>query len=398
MSGPLIPYIKIPEIPLGLPKPFNSIKPFGVLVASAVYIGSIIAVRRATQRGLSADKMNSFILYVVGIGFIGAHVLDAIFYTPEKVIADPTYLIRFWDGLSSFGGFIGAITGVFVFKWRKNERDVMPYMDTVCSAFPLSWVIGRAGCATVHDHPGRETASWMGVQYPEFHTDVMIKSKEFGLLYDPTLTMGRFDLGLTEMVLAIPLAVTFMILWQVKPRNYGFWAGWQCIAYAPVRFVLDFLRVGSTGAHEGDPRYLGLTPAQYACFGFVAIGVIVLKMSKRYPAPATWAEQRAINAENEEIERLAAEMEEEEADRPRKKGAAPVAAKKKVVAEKQRRVKRADDDAKVEDEKAQPDDSEEARPERESEPPAAEDAPPPPKKKKKKKPDVEKSEPKEDDE
>jgi phosphatidylglycerol:prolipoprotein diacylglycerol transferase len=216
------------------------------------------------------------------------------------VLADPTYLIRFWDGLSSFGGFIGAITGVFVFKWRKKERDVMPYMDTVCSAFPLAWVIGRAGCATVHDHPGRETSSWMGVQFPEFHTDVMIKSKEFGLLYDPTLTVGRFDLGLTEMVLAIPLAVAFMILWQIKPRNYGFWAGWQCIAYAPVRFVLDFLRVESAGTHEGDPRYLGLTPAQYACFGFIAIGIIVLKISKQYPAPRPGPSSAALIADQED--------------------------------------------------------------------------------------------------
>lgn len=395
MSGPLIPYIKIPEIPLGLPKPFNSIKPFGVLVASAVYIGSILAVRRASQRGLSADKMNSFILYVVGIGFIGAHVLDAIFYTPEKVLADPLYLIRFWDGLSSFGGFIGAITGVFVFKWRKGERDVMPYMDTVCSAFPLSWVIGRAGCATVHDHPGRETSSWMGVQFPEFHTDVMIKSKEFGLLYDPTLTMGRFDLGLTEMVLAIPLAVTFMILWQIKPRPFGFWAGWQCIAYAPVRFVLDFLRVENVGTHEGDPRYLGLTPAQYACFGFIAIGIIVLKMSKKYPAPATWAEQRALIAENEEIERIAAEMEEEEDARPRKKS--PVVAKKAAVADKQRRVKKPDADSeKADTEKA---DSEKA--DKSEEPSDSAEAPALPKKKKKKKPAEpapEKSEPKDDEE
>ncbi len=341
VSGPLIPYIKLPEIPLGLPTPFNSIKPFGLLVAAAVYIGSLIAVRRATQRGLSPDKMNSFILYVVGIGFIGAHVIDAIFYTPEKVLADPTYLIRFWEGLSSFGGFVGAITGVFVFKWRKDEPDVMPYMDTVCSAFPLAWVIGRAGCAVVHDHPGRETTSWMGVQFPEFHTDVMIKSKELGLLYDPTLTMGRFDLGLTEMVLAIPLAVTFMILWQIKPRPFGFWAGWQCIAYAPVRFGLDFLRVESIGNHEGDARYLGLTPAQYACFGFIAIGIIVLRMSKRYPAPASWAEQRALIADQEEIERIATEMEHEQPRETKSTPArTPVIAKKKVVGEKQRRVKR----------------------------------------------------------
>jgi len=340
VSGPLIPYINIPEIPLGLPSPFNSIKPFGVLVASAVYIGSILAVKRATQRGLSADKMNSFILYVVGIGFIGAHLLDAIFYTPEKVLADPLYLVKFWEGLSSFGGFIGAITGVFVFKWRKGERDVMPYMDTVCSAFPLAWVIGRAGCATVHDHPGRETMSWAGVQFPEFHPNLIWNAeakRQIGFLYDPTLTVGRFDLGLTEMVLAIPLALTFMILWPRKPRPFGFWAGWQCIAYAPVRFILDFLRIEGGGAHEGDPRYLGLTPAQYACFGFVAIGIYVLRMSKNYPAPATWAEQRAIIAERDRLELLALELEDDE---PRPKKAATLAAKKKSVDAKQRRVKR----------------------------------------------------------
>jgi hypothetical protein len=183
------------------------------------------------------------------------------------------------------------------------------------------------------------------------------------------------------MVLAIPLAVAFMILWQIKPRPFGFWAGWQCIAYAPVRFVLDFLRVENVGSHEGDPRYLGLTPAQYACFGFIGIGLLVLRMSKNYPAPATWAEQRALVAEQEEIERLAAEMEADEDEPAAKK---PVAAKKKVVAEKQRRVKRA-----KADEKDEPADSDEARPEAESEPPPAKQEAAAPIKKKKKKPPVE---------
>jgi phosphatidylglycerol:prolipoprotein diacylglycerol transferase len=300
--GPQLPYIKIPEIPLPLPSPFNSIKPFGLLVATGVYLGSIVALRNARQRGLDLAKMNSFIFWVVGIGFIGAHVLDAVFYTPERIARDPLYLLQIWAGLSSYGGFIGAVLGALLYKFVKNEK-VLPYVDVVCSAFPLAWVFGRMGCSVVHDHPGRITESWLGVQY--FHPDVR-NPEAWGLLWAPDQVTGRFDLGLIEMVLTIPLAVSFAILWKARPRAYGFYAGWQCVLYAPVRFVLDFFRVEEGGAHDGDPRYAGLTPAQWACFGLVALGFYVLRLSKQHPAPAAWSdiapsrdEDDAVDAEAE---------------------------------------------------------------------------------------------------
>lgn len=326
MSGPLIPYIKIPEIPLGLPTPLDSIKPFGVLVATGVYLGTIVATRHAAQRRLDADKMSRFIFHVVGLGFVGAHWFDALFYTPER-LSDPFYLLKFWAGLSSYGGFTGAILGALLFRYRFKE-PVLPLVDTVCSAFPLAWVFGRSGCASVHDHPGSETSSWLGMQY--FHPGVHDRS-QWGLLFDPAQTVGRFDLGFIEMVLTIPLATAFAILWIKKPRAYGFYAGWQCVLYAPVRFVLDFFRIRDGGAHEADPRHLGLTPAQWACFGLVALGFYILHLSKRYPAPASWEALRAQHREEDErlleAERLeagrleagGADTEAADNERPKKK-------------------------------------------------------------------------------
>lgn len=316
MGAPLIPYIKIPEIPLPFPKPFDSIKPFGLLVATGVYLGSVVAIRRARQRGLDLEKMNTFIFYVVGFGFVGAHVFDAIFYTPEKLAEDPFYLIKLWAGLSSYGGFFGAIAGLFIYKYKFKE-NVIGFADTVCSAFPLAWVFGRAGCSSVHDHPGRLTTSALGVQYG--HPDVR-NPDVWGLLSDPGQVLGRFDLGLIEMLLTIPLAVAFHFLWKSKPRPFGFFAGWMSIAYAPVRFVLDFFRIEPgdpvpegvpaealesfrrlLGA-EADPRHFGLTPAQYACFGLLAIGLLLVRFSKSQVTPATWAEVEPYEPPREESE------------------------------------------------------------------------------------------------
>lgn len=273
--APLIPFIKVPEIPLSFlehipllgdfidPAHPPSIKPFGTLVALGVYIGAIVATRHAKERGLDVKKMSEYIFWVVGIGFIGGHVFDAIFYHPARVAREPLYLFKLWDGLSSYGGFVGAMIGAFAWRLYRNEK-ILPYSECINSAFPLAWVFGRAGCATVHDHPGKLSDAWFAVKWP------------LGEGY-----IGRYDLGLIEMVLTIPLAVSFLILWHRRPfRPLGFYTGVMCIAYAPVRFILDFFREQEgAGLIGGDPRYGGLTPAQWASMGLVLLGIFFLRIA-----------------------------------------------------------------------------------------------------------------------
>ncbi|MEZ4299774.1 MAG: prolipoprotein diacylglyceryl transferase [Polyangiaceae bacterium] len=288
MAEPLIPYLDPPEIPLGfllhvpgLGSFFDaahppSIKPFGTLVALGVYIGAVVAKRRAAERKLDPVKMTDLIFWTVAAGFIGGHVLDAIFYHPSRIAHDPTYLLRLWDGLSSYGGFIGALIGAWLWRWIKGHK-ILPYGDVICSALPIGWMFGRAGCAVVHDHPGALSDAWFAVRYP----------------YGPGY-IGRFDLGLYECLLTIPLAVGFAIAWRRDPfRPNGFYAGWMCVAYAPVRFFLDFLRVDARDNPAGDPRYGGLTPAQWACFGLLAVGIYILSLAKKGPRTEPPAETDA---------------------------------------------------------------------------------------------------------
>jgi phosphatidylglycerol:prolipoprotein diacylglycerol transferase len=297
--GPLIPYIKVPELPLAFlahvplldrlfdPRHPPSIKPFGTLVALGVYLGSVIAMHHAKERRIDPKKMSEFIFWVVGIGFVGGHVLDAIFYHPSVLAGDPLYLFKLWAGLSSYGGFIGAIIGAVA--WRMSRKEpILGMCEVINSAFPLAWVFGRSGCATVHDHPGHLSDAWYAVRWPMGNGFV-----------------GRLDLGLIEMALTIPLAVAFLILWKRKPiRPLGFYTGWMCVAYAPVRFVLDFLReTEADNPGGGDPRYGGLTPAQWACFGLLALGLYFLRMAYRggeTPASAPPAGGEAAAEKDEE--------------------------------------------------------------------------------------------------
>ena len=131
-SAPAIPYLQIPEltvIPKGLfgsfPSGPFSIKPFGTLVALGVYVGSILTTRLGKRLGLHERVLTSFAAWVVGIGFLGGHMLDVIFYYPGQVLRDPLSLFRIWEGLSSFGGFSGAIIGGFSWKWR-YKADILP--------------------------------------------------------------------------------------------------------------------------------------------------------------------------------------------------------------------------------------------------------------------------------
>jgi phosphatidylglycerol:prolipoprotein diacylglycerol transferase len=51
------------------------------------------------------------------------------------------------------------------------------------------------------------------------------------------------------------------------------------LLYAPSRFFADFLR--NTDLPDADPRYLGLTPAQYGCIVVLAIGIHFLRKVRR---------------------------------------------------------------------------------------------------------------------
>ena len=138
-----IPWFKLEgwEIPgIGV-----AIQPFGLLVATGVLRGARLAEWRGTRLGMRPDVVSSFVSWVVIIGFVLGHIFDTVFYFPEKIAEDPLVLFKVWSGLSSFGGFFGAVVGAYIWRWRK-KTPIFSVFDQVAFGMPLGWFFGRMGC------------------------------------------------------------------------------------------------------------------------------------------------------------------------------------------------------------------------------------------------------------
>ena len=111
-------------------------------------------------------------------GFLGGHAIDALLYRPMDTLAAPWRLLAIWQSQGSFGGFLGALIAVLL--WRRYQaidgmktplgtlprfvkrpapEPLLPLSDLVLSVFPVAWIFGRAGCAVAHDHPGIRAAT-----------------------------------------------------------------------------------------------------------------------------------------------------------------------------------------------------------------------------------------------
>lgn len=239
----MLPYIEIPPLKIGT---WLSLQPFGILVVAGCIIGWLVTLREARLRGLDTDVVEGVAFWSLLIGFPMASVFDVLFYHPQLLRAEPLALLKFWKYMSSYGGFIGGALGALGYL-AIRRKPILPYLDCLAVGLTVGWLFGRLGCSIVHDHPGVHTDFILGVRFPD------------GV---------RHDLGLYEWLYTILMLVILYAIprWRLPP---GATLTLVCLLYAPVRFLLDFLRAG-------DQLYWGLTPGQYASALATAASLLLL--------------------------------------------------------------------------------------------------------------------------
>ena len=278
----------LPFVELGAKDLFGlPIQPFGIIVATGVLIGAEVMRRYALKRGVDEDDLRSLTGWVVITGFLGAHIFDVLAYERDKLDKDPLLLIKVWDGISSYGGFLGGSMGIAFYMWWKRLTAGM-WLDATGIGLLLGFSIGRIGCTLVHDHIGRATDSMFGVDYPR--TELAARE----VLQEILAGGGHGDkfirchnMAMYELAFLIP--VNALVLWMAFQKKRRWPAGLIAVIitglYAPVRFVLEFWRL-----NQSDERYIGLTFAQwcsFAAFGAAIYGAMTLmKYGKPHPLEA----------------------------------------------------------------------------------------------------------------
>lgn len=232
---------------------------FVVTSTAAAALGLATSAWAACARGERASMGFVAASMALGSGLIGAHLAALLFHSPDGLGERPwVALFSLTYGLSSAGGFLGGALGTLLFA-RLVRRSFAAAAELVLLGLAAAWPLARLGCFLAHDHPGARSEFVLACAYPD------------GL---------RHDLGLYEALLALPVLALCLRAFQ-RRRSDGAVLATFVLAYAPARFLLDFLRIdgddalaaiasGAIAAADVDPRCGGLTFAQWSCLGALA--------------------------------------------------------------------------------------------------------------------------------
>jgi phosphatidylglycerol:prolipoprotein diacylglycerol transferase len=269
----VIPFFELPVLHLFWGQKIDI---FGVLSAAGVMLGAWLGARQAKQYAPGNDEpLKGLVTWAVMFGLFGGHFLHLFAYHPELLTKqDPWVILRFWDGLSSMGGVLGALLGIFIY-FRTIKTPLIPYLDALALGTAPGWMVARIGCFLVHDHPGTKTDFPLAVNFP---------MAGYG--------GPRHDLGLYDVFVLGAISVLLWALATKRPAQ-GRLMGVLAVTYSTCRFFLDFLRASDLGFV--DRRYGGFTPAQFIVVGLFVTGVwlLVRKSEGAGPVPVLVAEKSA---------------------------------------------------------------------------------------------------------
>jgi phosphatidylglycerol:prolipoprotein diacylglycerol transferase len=251
----VLPYFELRAIPIGGGR---SVAAFGVLVAVGVVAGMRFAQSRARKLGIPEGEINAAMAWALISGFLGSHLV-VLATEPRAFEHGLRSLVEFWNGMSAFGGFFGALIGLTI-HFRRRQHWLVE-ADILVQALVLGWIFGRLGCALVHDHIGMLSQFPLAVRFADG---------------------PRHDLGLYEFLYAALVLAPAVVVMNRRPRPAGTTIWVIALLYAPARFLGDFLR--HTDLPAPDARYLGLTPAQYACILLTGIGLALARRRRAQAA------------------------------------------------------------------------------------------------------------------
>ena len=117
---------------------------YGILMSSALAIGTLLAYREAVRQKLDPDQIINLVIIAAPLAFIGARAYYVIFRW-SYYSTNPSEIPAIWHGgLAIHGALIaGVLAGYFFVKWQKLR--FWQIADIVAPSIILGQAIGRWG-------------------------------------------------------------------------------------------------------------------------------------------------------------------------------------------------------------------------------------------------------------
>ena len=260
-----------PELFRILGFPINT---YGVFLALAFLGGILVATRLAERDGLPRERIYDLCLWMLLASLVGSKIL--MFFTEPEYREHPAQLFSL-DFLRSGGVFYGGLIGALVTAYVLMRLYGLPWWNTADACAPgiaLGNVLGRLGCFSAGCCWGEPTNLPWGVRFTQLGHEVTGVPIDARL--HPTQLYESFAM----------LVVFFFLIWLHRRKKFSGQVILAYIAiYAPVRFVIEFVRDDPRGDILGLTTLTGLSTSQIIGL-IVGVGALVLLIIRRRRANA----------------------------------------------------------------------------------------------------------------
>ncbi len=222
-------------------------------------------------------RIDDLLFYgVLGV-VLGGRLGFVLFYQFDKVLADPLFVLRIWEGGMSFhGGLLGVILALWLFA-RRHGIEFFRLSDFVAPLVPVGLGAGRIGNFINGELWGRPTDLPWAFQLPCGRFPEYCTALPYDALWGLPLHPSQLYEALLEGL------VLFIILWwfSSRPRPLMSVSGLFLLCYGMFRFVVEFVR--QPDAHLGFIALDWVTMGQLLSLPMIAGGVLLLGLSHRQP-------------------------------------------------------------------------------------------------------------------
>ena len=149
--------------------PIHGVHWYGLSYAFAFLLAGWMMARwrRAGHTPLRDGLDDSTLMTALMVGVVvGGRLGHVLLYAREAFFADPTLLLRVWEGGMAFhGGLVGATLGALWFA-RSRHRSFLAVGDLVCALAPAGLLLGRLANFINAELIGRPTELAWAVIFP----------------------------------------------------------------------------------------------------------------------------------------------------------------------------------------------------------------------------------------
>ncbi|MCL2324953.1 MAG: prolipoprotein diacylglyceryl transferase [Proteobacteria bacterium] len=273
---------------------------YGVLFALALAVGYITLRWRYRDENEDPEKATN-LTYALMIGIVfGARLGHCLFYEPERYLANPIEIFKFWQGgLASHGAATGLILVCLVYDWFFRRTPARVTLDRMALTIPFAMICVRLG--------NFFNSEIVGAPVDPNHPLAFIFVRHGR---DGIDNIARYPSQLFEVAMGL---VAFLILYGAyfyykktkKDRPLGLLSSLILIAYFCMRFFVEYFKERQEGELETGLHMGQILSIPFATLGFIGLAMClfgpwkkqnVLQFTKRFqlPAPASSNEASVV--------------------------------------------------------------------------------------------------------